>query len=78
MAIKKVPKYIKKKMHEVARLERKSSEIMDEIEEWLIKNGIDTSVDNGLRAGDGIGLDELEYGNDCTEKLCNIIEAGEW
>lgn len=78
MAIKKVPEYIKRKMHTVARLERKSSEIMDEIESWLAKNGIDASVDDGLRCGDGIGLDELEYGNDCTDKLCEIIESGEW
>lgn len=78
MAIKKVPEYIKKKMHTIARLERKSSEIMEEIENWLIKNGMDVSVDDGLRHGDGIGLDELEYGNDCTDELCERIETGEW
>lgn len=78
MAIKKVPEYIKRKMHTIAQLERRSSRIMDEIENWLIKNGVDVSVDDGLRYGDGIGLDELEYGNDCTDKLCEIIESGEW
>ena len=73
MSVKRVPEHIKRKMHRVAALHQQSSKVMNEIECWLEKNGIDTSTD-GLRDGCGTGLDELEYGNDCVDDICERIE----
>lgn len=69
----KVPEYIKIKMRKVVELQNKSSKLMDEIEEWMELKGIDTGFD-GLRDGSGIGLEELDYGNDCVEDLCERLE----
>lgn len=73
MAVKKVPEYIKSKMYRIVILQRQAKTLMNEIESWLVKNGIDTSID-GLRDGCGTSLEELEYGNDCVEGLCERIE----
>lgn len=70
----KVPKYIKKKMHNVARLSNLADREMQDVEEWLEKNGIDVSFENGIRDGSGCSLEELEYGNDITDELCERIE----
>lgn len=70
----KVPKYIREKMYKIVRLNNAANREMVEIELWLEDHGIDTSVDGELRTGDGIGLDELEYGNGIDE-LCERIEG---
>ena len=71
----KVPKYIKEKMYKVARLNNAASRKMFEIECWLESHGIDTSAEGVLRTGDGIGLEELEYGNRAAiNELCERIE----
>ena len=44
------------------------------VERWLEDNNID--VDE-FRDGCGCSLEELEYGEDITEALCNRIETGE-
>lgn len=73
MAVKKVPEYIKSKMRRVVFLHQQASVVMEEVERWLEEHGIETGVD-GLRDGCGTGLDELEYGNDCVDDLCERIE----
>lgn len=74
----KVPKYIQDKMHRVVALERQSAQLVFDIEEWLLRNGVTREdLDNGgyLRCGDGVSLEELEYGNDITELLVEKLEA---
>lgn len=74
----RVPKYIQDKMHRVVALERQAAQVMFEIEEWLLRNGVTKEdLDNGgfLRCGDGVSLEELEYGNDITELLVEKLEA---
>lgn len=66
-----VPKYIRRKMSECASLQRKSCALMQEIEEWLEKNGFDIGE---LRSGNGFSLEELEYGNDVSGVLCDRLE----
>ena len=66
-----VPKYIKQKMHKIAELNQTANALMDDVEEWLKKHGIDTEA---FRSGDGHSLEELEYGNDVTDILCYRIE----
>ena len=69
--MKKVPKYIKEKMHRLAKLSQQTKELSAEIDCFFENNGYD--VDN-LRSGDGLSLEELEMGNDITEELCMEIE----
>lgn len=74
----KVPKYIQDKMHRVAALNRQSDQLMWEIEQWLLHNGAkEDDMENGgyLRCGDGVSLEELEYGVDITELLVEKLEA---
>ena len=72
----KVPEYIKKKMYRVVTLNSSAAREMFEIECWLEKHGIDTSAEGVLRTGDGIGLEELEYGNrGAINELCERIES---
>lgn len=66
-----VPKYIKQKMHKIAELNQTANALMDDVEEWLKKQNIDTEA---FRSGDGHSLEELEYGNDVTDVLCYRIE----
>lgn len=71
----RVPKYIRDKMHQIAVLEAKKDKLAREVETWLTAKGVDTS-EHGLRDGCGCGLDELDYGNDVTDALCERIESG--
>ena len=74
----RVPKYIQEKMHRVAELQRQSDRLIWEIEEWLRRSGVtEEDLDNGgyLRCGDGVSLEELEYGEDITELLVEKLEA---
>lgn len=71
----KIPKHIKEKMRKIADLHRKGAEISREVDDWFIDHGFD--IDN-LRCGDGYSLEELDYGNDVTDTLCERIENGEF
>lgn len=74
----RVPNYIQDKMHRVATLERQSTLLMCEIEGWLLRNGVaeeDLYSGGRLRCGDGVSLEELEYGEDITELLVKKLEA---
>lgn len=70
----KIPKYIKNKMHAVVRYSRASDEAMQEVEDWLKRNGFSIEP---LRDGDGRSLEELEYGNDIVDIICERIEEME-
>lgn len=72
----KVPEYIKKEMKKVITFSNKAAFSMDNIEKWLRENGFETDfeADNSLRDGSGISLEELEYGNDVIDELCERIE----
>ena len=68
----KVPKYIKNRMRRVAANALIVDFYMREIEEWLEANGFNVEE---LRDGSGCSLEELEYGIDITEELCERIES---
>ena len=70
----KVPAYIKKEMRKVAYYNNLASNHMKKVEEWIESKGINI-LEEGLRDGSGCGLEELEYGADITEELCERIEA---
>lgn len=71
----KVPKYIKEKMHEIARLSKRTQTIVGEVEQYFRNRDYDIDA---LRANDGISLTELDCGNDVTEKLCKAIEEDDY
>jgi len=66
-----VPKKIINKMHQLARLSAKAGELSLEIDEYFINQGYNIEE---LRDGDGCSLEELEYGNDVTEKFLTRLE----
>lgn len=60
----KIPKYIQNKMHSAAAMYAHASETMKEIDDYLLSKGISPDV---YRSGNGISLEEIEYGNDVTD-----------
>lgn len=70
----KVPEYIRRKMHRAAQLHAEASKLTKQIDEWFESRGY---VAEDLRCGDGFSLEELDYGNDVTDILCDRIESGE-
>lgn len=71
----KIPKHIRDKMHCIADLHYKAAVMSRAVDDWLINKGFD--IDE-LRCGDGYSLEELDYGNDVTDILCERIENGEF
>lgn len=67
----RVPNYIRVKMHQLALHAAKAAEYDREICKWLDSHGVD--VEN-ISSGDGESFEELSYGNDVTEVLCDRIE----
>ena len=67
----KVPKYIRKKMHQIALYAGLAAKLDCEVGLWLERNGIDVEK---LSDGGGGGYEELGYGNDITDELCARIE----
>lgn len=70
----KVPKYIRKKMQQIALYAGMASNLDREVGLWLERNGIDVEK---LSDGGGSGYEELGYGNDITDELCARIEQME-
>lgn len=68
-----IPKYIRNKMHSIAALHAQASELMGQVEDYLAKHGYDIEE---IRDGSGASLEELDYGNDVTEELCQRLEEG--
>lgn len=69
----KIPKYIKNKMHRIAELQAQASDLMKEVEEYLLCHGFCIEA---IRDGSGYSLEELDYGNDVTDVLCERLEEG--
>lgn len=67
----KVPGYIRKELEKVYCYSYKSCYAMQIVEKWLEKHGFD--IDE-LRDGCGCSLEELEYGNNIVDELCEKIE----
>lgn len=55
-----LPKHIKKKLVSASLHAKKVQEIMEYVNEWLESRGYDPDE---LRSGNGISLEEFEYGN---------------
>ena len=70
----KVPKYIRKKMHQIAFYAGMVARLDREVGLWLERNGIDVER---LSDGSGYGYEELSYGNDTADELCELIEQME-
>lgn len=71
----KIPGYIKYKMHRAAKLHSEASKLTKQVDEWFESRGYKAE---DLRCGDGFSLEELDYGNDVTDILCERIESGEF
>ena len=67
----KVPASIRKKMQSAAKHFAAGGDLMAQVDEWFIDRGFD--IDQ-LRSGDGISLEEIEYGIDISDKICFAIE----
>ena len=67
----KIPKYIRELMVLTAYYSYKAAELNRKVAEWLERHGVDVDA---LSDGSGCGLEELMYGNDVTDKLCERIE----
>lgn len=76
----KVPKYIQAKMHRLARLSSETAQLSQSIDEYFSNRGynVDFCSKKSLRSGDGVGLEELELGNDITEQFVERFERGEY
>lgn len=70
----KVPKYIRKKMHQIALYAGLAAKLDREVGFWLGQHGMDVEK---LSDGGGWGYEELSYGNDVTDELCAQIEQME-
>lgn len=70
----KVPTYIRRKMHRAAKLHAEASKLTRQVDEWFESKGY---AAEDLRCGDGLSLEELDYGNDITDVFCKRIEAEE-
>ena len=71
----RISKGIQNKMHRLARLTAKAGELDREINDYFENAGFD--IDK-LRLGDGTTLDELNYGNDITDKFVEDMENGKY
>jgi len=70
----KVPKYIRKKMHQIALYAGLAAKLDREVGLWLERNGVDVER---LSDGSGYSYEELIYGNDTTDEVCELIEQME-
>lgn len=68
----KVPKHIRESMRKCADYNNRAAYEMRKVEYWLEQHGIDPDL---LRDGNGWSLEELEYGNNIVDELCERIET---
>lgn len=71
----KIPAYIRYKMHRVAKLHSEANDIMHDIETWFEKNGVSIDYLRCTVGGNGFSLEELDYGLDVTDRLCEFLES---
>ena len=69
----RIPKGIQAKMHRAATMYAKAAKVMEEIDEYLQAKGAPPEV---YRTGNGVSLEELEYGNDVTDEFVRWAEEG--
>lgn len=67
----KIPNHIRKKMNLTALYASKAANINKQVSDWLESHGVDVDA---LSCRCGYGFEELMYGNDVTDKLCERIE----
>lgn len=67
----KVSKAIQNKMRKLANLTTSARELAYDIDNYFIDKGLDIET---LRRGNGISLDELDYGNDITDLFVKWAE----
>lgn len=70
----KIPNYIRSKMHLCSNHARQAAKYNLEVANWLEEHGIDVE---DISNGDGSSFEELMYGNDVTDELCQRIEEME-
>ncbi len=79
---KKIPKYVKDHMHRIVFHAQRLGEEVIAVEDWLESHGYDIETlrlgGNGVGfGGSGCSLEELEYGNDVVDELCEALESME-
>ena len=67
----KIPKYIREWMKFTAYYSNKAAALNQNVAKWLKSHGVDVDA---LSDGSGCGFEELMYGNDVTDELCERIE----
>lgn len=67
----KIPKYIREWMVLTAYYSYKASELNWKVAEWLERHGVDVDA---LSDGSGYGFEELMYGLNIADELCERIE----
>lgn len=67
----RIPNHIRKKMNLTALYASKAADLNKQVSDWLEGQGVDVDA---LSDGSGYGFEELMYGNDVTDKLCERIE----
>lgn len=67
----RIPNHIRKKMNLTALYASKAADLNQQVAAWLECHGVDVDA---LSCGCGYGFEELMYGNDVTDELCERIE----
>ena len=67
----KIPKYIREWMKFTAYYSNKAAALNRNVSKWLESHGVDVDA---LSCGCGYGFEELMYGNDVTDEICERIE----
>ena len=67
----KIPEYIREWMKFTAYYANKAAVLNQNVSKWLESHGVDVDA---LSCGCGYGFEELMYGNDVTDELCERIE----
>lgn len=75
-----IPKHIQVKMHTAAKKFKEAHALMEEIDEWIDKHVESELREAGetepWRSGNGVSLEELEYGNDVTDQFVEWAKQG--
>lgn len=67
----KIPNHIRKKMNLTALYASKAANLNKQVSDWLESHGVDVDA---LSDGSGCGFEELMYGRNITDELCERIE----
>lgn len=67
----KIPNHIRKKMNLTALYASKAADLNKQVSDWLECQGVDVDA---LSDGSGCGFEELMYGRNIADELCERIE----